>query len=347
LPHAPESAVTLAPLTAVAARGAPGRPTRRARRRESSPHAQPFLKWAGGKRQLLPELRRFYPADFGAYHEPFLGSGAVFFDLLQLGRLEGHRVVLSDTNPDVVGCCRALRDGTDAVITHLRRLARAHDAGGADHYYTVRDQRFNPARRRLLARHGAPEWPAYTPALAAMLIYLNRTGFNGLFRINSRGEFNVPAGRYVNPAVCDEGNLRRVAAAFARPGIELTGASFEAVLDRAQPGDFVYLDPPYAPLTRTARFTAYTADGFSEARHVLLQRVVVELARRGCAVVLSNSAAPLVHDLYALDTAARASGLRAHLVPVRRAINCLASRRSGVFEYVITNVPPATPARPS
>jgi len=344
LAHVPESAPALASPPAIVARDA--------RRRAASPTLRdvvaprPFLKWAGGKRQLLPELRRFYPVTFGTYFEPFFGSGAVFFDLLRLGRLEGRGAVLSDTNADVVGCCRALRDAPDAVLAHLRQLARAHEAGGEAHYYEVRDRRFNPARRRLPDDGGQTGIAArYTASLAAMLIYLNRTGFNGLFRINARGDFNVPAGRYANPSVCDEPNLRRVAAAFARPGVELDDASFETVLDRAAPGDFVYFDPPYAPLTQTARFTAYTADGFDESRQAALQRTAVALARRGCAVLVSNSTAPLVRDLYARNDEAREAGLRAHLVLARRAINCRAARRGGVFEHVITNVVPARRAR--
>lgn len=344
--HSPE------PETGVATPAAPA--GRRAHRcggaprgvaRSATPAAEPFLKWAGGKRQLLPELRRHYPDEFGTYFEPFLGSGAVFFDLLRHGAFDRRRAVLSDTNADVVGCCRAVRDRPEAVIAHLRRLADGHARGGTAHYYDVRDRRFNPARARLDAiGEAAAVAEAYAPRLAAMLIYLNRTGFNGLFRLNSRGRFNVPVGRYANPSICDETNLRRVASALERHA-DLRAESFERVLDHARPGDFVYFDPPYLPVSPTARFTAYTAGGFGEAAHVRLQEVVVALARRGCAVVLSNSAAPLVRQLYDRNAQARAAGLRAHLVRARRAINCLPSARGEVYEYVITNVPERRPAR--
>ena len=311
----------------------------------SGPAAEPFLKWAGGKRQLLPALRRHYPDAFVTYFEPFLGSGAVFFDLLRHGTLEGRPSVLSDTSVDVIGCCRALRDRPEAVIAHLRELEDGHARGGVAHYYDVRDRRFNPLRAALDPRGGgAGMVEAYTPALAAMLIYLNRTGFNGLFRLNSRGEFNVPAGRYLNPSICDDANLRRVASALAHRA-DLRADSFESALERAGPGDFVYLDPPYAPLSATARFTSYTAGGFGDAEHVRLQQVVVALARRGCAVLLSNSTAPLVRSLYDRNAEARAAGLRAHLVPARRAINCLPGARGQVFEYLITNVAARRPAR--
>jgi DNA adenine methylase len=340
LPHSPE------PETGVATPAGPA--GRRAHRRAGASRgasrlaaiaAEPFLKWAGGKRQLLPEIRRCYPDDFGTYFEPFLGSGAVFFDLLRHGRLERRRAVLSDTNADVIGCCRVVRDQPGAVIAHLRRLAEGHARGGTAHYYDVRDRRFNPVRARLdgLGSPGAIV-EAYTPALAAMLIYLNRTGFNGLFRLNSLGEFNVPIGRYANPSICDDANLRLVAVALVRHAV-LTANSFESVLEHAVPGDFVYFDPPYVPLGPTARFTAYTADGFGDEDHVRLQQVVVALARRGCAVVLSNSTAPLVRSLYDRNAEARAAGLKAHLVRARRSINCVPGARAGVFEYLITNVP--------
>jgi DNA adenine methylase len=304
--------------------------------------AQPILKWAGGKRQLLPELRRFYPREFGAYAEPFLGSGAVFFDLLGRGDLAGRTVALSDTNPDVIGCYLAVRQRPAAVGRHLAGFAREYAACGASYYYEVRDAVFNPARQRLGTDARADRIAAaYTPELAAALIFLNRTGFNGLFRLNRQGAFNVPAGRYDRPALCDAAALRRVARAFGLPGLRLSTASFEQVLGEARTGDFLYLDPPYAPLSATARFTAYTAGGFTEHDQRRLQRAVIDAASRGCHVVLSNSTAPLVHDLYARNRAARAAGLRAHLVAARRAINCRAAARGAVLEFVISNVRPA------
>src|SRR6186713_1610071 len=166
---------------------------------------RPILKWAGGKRQLLPELRPFYPREFDRFVEPFLGSAAVFLDLHNLGLLEGRRVILSDINADVIGTYLTVRDFPGQVVKALRVLEADYKAGGAAHFYDVRDRAFNPARRAI---HQLPDpAAAYTPSLAAMLIYLNRTGFNGLFRVNLRGEFNVPAGRYSSPLICDEGNL--------------------------------------------------------------------------------------------------------------------------------------------
>ncbi len=300
---------------------------------------RPFLKWAGGKRQLLPQLARFHPQRFGAYCEPFLGSGALFFDLHDRGQLEGRRIILIDNNPDLIGCWLAVRGETERVIRGLRRLETAHRSDPRVCYYRVRDERFNPARRRLRAS-GARWGEQYTPALAAMLIYLNRTGFNGLFRLNASGGFNVPVGRYANPRICDADNLRVVSAALSRPGVEVREDRFESVCEWAMPGDFIYFDPPYAPVSATASFTAYTPGGFSSDDQCRLQQVVIELARRGCHVLLSNSTAPEVTALYAENVVARAAGLRAHRVSARRAINSRGAARGAVDEYLISNIPP-------
>src|SRR5918993_4835267 len=170
----------------------------------SSPHKiRPLLKWAGGKRQLLPALAEHYPGSFGRYFEPFFGSGAVFFDLLSRGALNGRPARLSDANPDLVGLYRTVRDASDAVIDELRRLEQEHRRDGSACYYEVRDRRFNPMRLALLQSGADATVAGYTPALAAMLLFLNRTGFNGLFRLNRKGAFNVPVGRYSNPRICD------------------------------------------------------------------------------------------------------------------------------------------------
>jgi len=292
-------------------------------------HGRPLLKWAGGKRQLLPALRRFYPAAFKRYIEPFFGSGAVFFDLHAAGRLEGRQAWLVDDNADLIGCYSMLTSRTDAVIAALRRLASEHDARGTDFYYEVRDTRFNPMR--------AEAGGAYTPEMAAMLIYLNRTGFNGLFRLNKAGAFNVPAGRYVNPRILDEAHLRQVAAALRSRGVTVVHGSFDGALREARKGDFIYCDPPYAPLSRTACFANYTAGGFTLDDQARLQRALIEAAQRGAHVVLSNSSAAEIERLYSTREA-RLAQLRIERVPARRAINSRADSRGAVTEFVITNV---------
>lgn len=288
---------------------------------------RPLLKWAGGKRQLLPTLRGYYPAKYERYIEPFFGSGAVFFDLYSSGRLEGRRAWLVDANADLIGCYRMLADRTDEVIAALHTLAGGHLIGGAAFYYDVRDRRFNPARAADAA---------YTPALAAMFIYLNRTGFNGLYRVNRLGGFNVPAGRYANPRICDEEHLRVVADALRSPAVTFEHGAFDRALARAGSGDFIYCDPPYAPVSRTSCFANYTANGFTSHDQLRLQRALIAAATRGATVVLSNSSAPEIERLYSMPEAVDAR-LRIKRVPARRAINSRAEARGPIDELVITN----------
>lgn len=296
---------------------------------------RPFLKWAGGKRQLLRDLRRFVPPEIAAYHEPFLGSAALFFDLWKTGHLCEIRCHLGDANRDLIGVYRAVAHEADEVIAELRRLSAMHARDGEAAYYQVRDRLFNPVRRR----HQAPEREIYSPSLAAMFIYLNRTGYNGLFRLNSSGDFNVPAGRYRNPRICDEEVLRSAAAVLGTERVSLQVQPFTDVEAAAGAGDFIYFDPPYAPLSATARFTSYTSASFSDEDQRTLQALVVRLARRGCAVVVSNSTAPVVGELYE-SRDAREAGLKMHRITARRAINSKASRRGVVEEFVISNVKP-------
>lgn len=304
-----------------------------------SPAVKPILKWAGGKRQLLPALRRFYPPAFTRYFEPFVGSGAVFLDLLNQGLLDHREARLSDVNADVIGCYRMVRDAVDEVIAVLEVLEAGHHAGSRAHFYEVRDGRFNPQRRAIQASPSPAD--RYTPELAAMLIYLNRTGYNGLFRVNSRGHFNVPVGRHGAIRICHADNLRRLSAAFGRPGVTLDVQLFEPALAAAGNGDFVYLDPPYAPVSTTAYFTSYTAGRFGLEEQTALQQLVIAVAARGAHVLLSNSVAPDIRTLYEDSAEVRDAGFRARTVEARRAINSRASARGAVLEYLISNVEPA------
>jgi DNA adenine methylase len=302
-----------------------------------SERVRPLLKWAGGKRQLLPSIRPFYPESFNTYWEPFLGSGAVFFDLYGAGRLAGHAVSLLDNNADLIACYDTVRRTPSAVIAALHRLADEQRQRGSAHYYDVRDRRFNPARLRRLRSNGSGL--RYTAEMAAMLIYLNRTGFNGLFRLNAAGAFNVPAGRYRAPKICDPENIRHVAEAFNRPSVRLMHADFECMLSKASAGDFIYIDPPYAPLSRTAHFTSYTAGGFGHDEQRRVRDVIVQLARRGCQVLLSNSTAGEIADLYERSREVKEAGLRCYRIPARRAINSNVTKRGPVMEFLITNIP--------
>lgn len=299
---------------------------------------RPFLKWVGGKRQLLPVLRRFYPQPMGRYFEPFVGSGAVFFDLISGGHLNGRGAVLSDDNADLIACYRRVTRSLDEVTAALERLAADHAARGRDCYMDVRDRQFNPLRAAW--RERGADLDDYPAELAAMLIYLNRTGYNGLFRVNASGEFNVPPGRYDRPKILDRALLAAASQALGAPHVTLQHGAFDRVLDGAREGDFVYFDPPYAPISATANFRGYTGRMFDDDDQKRLQEVLIALARRGVNVVLSNSVAPSVTALYEDNPEARDAGLSTWRVPARRAVNSNAEKRGAVEELVVSNVIP-------
>jgi DNA adenine methylase len=299
---------------------------------------RPLLKWAGGKRQLIPALEAYYPSTFERYLEPFVGSGAVFFHLASTGVLDGRAVTLSDVNADLIGCYRAVRDETNAVIKALQALEREHRRHGDDCYYDVRDRRFNPRRAALATGDTDLVTAGYAPELAAMLIFLNRTGFNGLFRLNRLGEFNVPAGRYHEPRICDPEHIHAVADVLRRPRVSIEHRGFEEAILEAGKGDFVYCDPPYAPLSRTSSFANYTAAGFGTLDQQHLLRSIVGACRRGARVLMSNSSAPEIEDAYQAR-AARQVKISVHRIPARRSINSRGSSRGPVDELIITNVP--------
>jgi DNA adenine methylase len=268
---------------------------------------RPFVKWVGGKTQLLAELFRLLPERFGDYHEPFMGGGAVFFGLSRHGALDGRRVSLSDVNRELVATYQAIRDDVSSVIRALS--AHAYDK---DHYYAVR---------------GEDPWRLGAAARAARLVFLNRSGFNGLYRVNRRGEFNVPFGRYDNPRIVDEENLLAVSRALSAATVE--HRDFETVIDRAEKGDLVYFDPPYVPVSATASFVGYAQGGFDMEAQERLGDVVDTLARRGVSVLLSNSDVPWMHTRY--------KQYRVERVLARRNVNSRASSRGPVGEVVVVH----------
>ena len=261
--------------------------------------ARPFLKWAGGKTQLLTHILPWFPDHFNRYFEPFVGGGAVFF------AVQPRKAFLSDVNPNLVDAYLAIRDDVDGVIRHLKRHSATEE-----HFYKVRAQ--DPAKLSRLQR-------------AARMIFLNRTCFNGLYRVNKSGKFNVPFGKYSNPRICNVENLERVSESLQGTDIRLSSV-FDSAL-RARKGDLVYFDPPYVPLTPTASFTSYTAGGFGQADQVRLAEMFGRLARRGVHVVLSNSDTPLVRDLY--------KHFHTERVYARRAINSRATGRGRVAEVIV------------
>lgn len=264
---------------------------------------RPLLKWAGGKTQLLPELRAIFPTKYRAYHEPFFGGGAVFFDL------RPHHAYLSDSNPELANLYAQVTANVEMVIRALRE-----HVNNAEAFYKCR----------------ALDWKTLPPHVAAArTIYLNKTCFNGLYRVNKRGEFNTPFGRYKNPNICDADTLR--AASFALRGIAFEQGDYKTMLRKnARSGDLVFLDPPYLPVGAFSDFKRYTAEQFYEDDHRELAEEVRRLSALGCHVVVTNSNHPLVHELF--------KPYEIRVIATRRYINCSGGRRTG--EDVIVNVPP-------
>lgn len=271
----------------------------------SAPPVKPFIKWAGGKRDLIAQYQPYFPRRdrIQRYFEPFLGGGAIFF------ALQVHPAFLFDTNPWLIETYQVVRDQVEKLIVALQ-----HHQNDKEYYYTIRAQ--DPHELSSVAR-------------AARFIYLNRTCYNGLYRVNSRGQFNVPFGRYKNPIICDTKNLR--AASEVLQGTQLEIADFEKAATLAGPGDLVYFDPPYAPLSATANFTSYTKDGFSQSDQERLAQLFHRLHERGCFVMQSNSSAPLIYELY------KEHGYNIIEIKARRAINSAADKRGHVTELLITN----------
>jgi DNA adenine methylase len=262
--------------------------------------AKPFIKWVGGKRQLLPELRKRLPSTFGTYHEPFVGGGALFFDLVP------SSAVLSDSNERLVRTYVAIRNDVERVIELLETYP--HDR---DFFEQLRAQRIDECEDF---------------QVAAWFVYLNRTCFNGLYRVNQAGVFNAPFGDYERLTICDADNLRACSAALQ--GVEIRHEHFAAVLSRAKTNDLVYFDPPYVPLSASSSFTAYTSDGFDLSEQVKLRDVARELKRRGVHVLLSNSSAPLVGTLYR-------DGFTLDSVDASRAVNSDGAKRGKIAESIL------------
>ena len=248
--------------------------------------ARPVLKWAGGKTQILSEILELLPESIGTYFEPFAGGAAVFFALAAQGRFK--RAVLADRNPDLLAVYRALQTDPEGVVGELEGM-----------------------------HHSEDEY--------SRVIYLNKTGYNGLYRVNRSGQFNVPFGRHKNPNFCDADNLRAAGEALAQ--VEIVEADFEEVCRRARRGDAVYLDPPYVPLSRTANFTAYARHPFGPSEHERLSQSFAALERRGVRAVLSNSDTPATRALY--------RGFRAKKVKVARNINSRSTARGPVDELLV------------
>ena len=271
------------------------------------PSAKPFLKWAGGKTRLLLQYEPLFPEWTGTYFEPFAGSGAVFFYLYTKGRI--NQAHLADRNDELITCYQGVRDSLPQVVAFLERHRERHCE---DYFYQVR---------------GLEPGDLTFPERAARTIYLNKTCYNGLYRVNKKGKFNVPIGRYSDPPILDRSRLAEGSQALQ--GVSLRFEDFAELPNQVHQGDFVYLDPPYHPLSKTANFTSYTSGVFDEGEQRRLCRVFGELSDNGALVMLSNSDTGLVRELY--------QGFHIHVVRARRAINSKGGNRGEINELVITN----------
>lgn len=267
---------------------------------------RPFLKWAGGKSQLIQQYISYFPKNFQTYHEPFLGGGAVFFYLYRYQ--SKIQAFLTDINPEVINAYCCVKNNVEQLILLLEEHQLRHNN---NYYYDVRSCTFATSIER-----------------AARLIYLNKTCFNGLYRENAKGDFNVPIGKYKNPTICNPDLLRSVSATLKSAQIEVR--PFEAVLAYAKTSqDFVYLDPPYYPLSSTSNFTAYSRYSFNENDQTRLRDVFVEIAGRGVKVMLSNSDCPFIRELY--------REFKIHEILAARAINSDAKKRGRIPEVLVTS----------
>lgn len=265
--------------------------------------AKPILKWAGGKTQMLGDLMPKVPASFERYIEPFLGGGAMFF------ALHPHNAIIADSNPELINMYQSVADHVEDVIGYLKKYENTSEM-----FYSVREQ----------------DWMILPKAeAAARTIFLNRTCFNGLYRVNKKGQFNVPFGKYKNPKICDIEGLYAASEVLKKAKI-LCGDYLDVLERYARPGDFIFLDPPYLPISEYSDFKRYTKEQFYEEDHVELAKTVMRLHERGCFVVLTNSNHPLVHELYEPFTI--------DVVKTKRHISCNSSTRKG--EDVIVTIPP-------
>lgn len=275
---------------------------------------KPFVKWVGGKRQLAKQFREMdlYPPEAfdpktGTYFEPFVGGGAMFFDLLP------QKAVLSDLNSELITTYNVIKTDVKKLIGKLKE----HKKNNTKEY-------FLKVRAWDLKKLSAVD-------VAARFIFLNRTCFNGMYRVNKSGGFNVPYGAQKNPLICDEDNLMKVHKKLQN--IEVLNEDYKKVLGKAKKGDFVYFDPPYYPVNATSSFTSYTKEGFLEKQQIELKDAFMELHRKGCFVMLSNSNTPFINKLYSdLD-----EKVTINQVFAGRAINSKGDKRGKVKEVVVTN----------
>jgi DNA adenine methylase len=273
---------------------------------------KPFVKWAGGKRQLIPEIAKHLPKKIGTYFEPFLGGGALLFHLLSENKiLKGH---VSDLNADLVLSYVTIRENLGGLLKSLQKHSDNYFSNSKSYYYSVRES--NPKNQI---------------EKVSRLLFLNRTCFNGLYRVNSKGKFNVPLGRYSHPNIVQEENLTLVNQFLNQNNIIIKCQDFSSTIQKAKKGDFVYFDPPYQPVSKTANFTSYTNGNFGLNDLKRLAKVSNELAKKGVNVLLSNSSSKQVRELFS------SKHWEITKIQANRAINSDSNKRTGHFELLIKN----------
>lgn len=273
---------------------------------------KPFVKWAGGKRQLIPILNENLPKSFGTYYEPFIGGGALLFHIIT--ERDGQKCSISDLNSDLVLAYITIRDRIDDLISSLKSHERNYHKDSKSYYYSVRESN-----------------PRSEIEKTSRLLFLNRTCFNGLYRVNSKGKFNVPLGRYTNPNIVNEDNLRAVSTILQSSKVSIKCRDFEAVLQDAKKGDLVYFDPPYQPVSDTANFTSYTNKDFTDKDLGRLAELCSKLDSKGCKVLLSNSDSKQVSDMFS------GKYWKTNRIQANRSINSNSKKRTGHFELLIKN----------
>ena len=281
---------------------------------DNTKKAKPFLKWVGGKGQLLTQLEGLFPKKYNSYFEPFIGGGAVFFSI------NPKKAHINDINKTLVQTYIHIKDDVENLIKSLKKLEKdfltKDIEARKDFYYSTREK-YNSLSHEDFKK-------------SLYFLFFNKTAFNGVYRENSKGGFNVPIGSYKNPKIVDEENLRAVSKILSNT--KITSGSFVDAVKNAKAGDFVYFDPPYHPLSETSSFTSYSKDSFSKDDQVKLRDLFVELDKRGVYVMLSNSSAPFIQEIY--------SGYKQIPVYANRMINSKSDKRGKISEVVIVNYDP-------
>lgn len=275
---------------------------------QKNPLVTPVVKWVGGKRQLLKDITQYIPEKYSTYYEPFLGGGAVLFDL------QPAKAVVNDINEELINVYETIRDDVEGLIADLKKHQNE-----AEYFYMIREKDRDREKYNQLSK----------VERASRIIYLNKTCYNGLFRVNRHGEFNTPFGRYKNPNIVNEDTLRAVSVYFNKANITFRCGDFEDAVKGVRKGSFVYFDPPYDPVSESANFTGYDKGGFNRDEQIRLKKLCDKLNERGVKFLLSNSATDFILDLY--------KDYDIKIVQAKRAINSKGDKRGEVNEVLVKN----------